>query len=148
MADYPRISFGIIVLNGDPFTKYCLRSLYPFAYEIIVVEGAVREAAEIATATGHSRDGTLKALQQFKDEEDPLNKVRIITRNGFWDDKDQMSQAYAARATGDYIWQVDIDEFYKADEMALVLEILRQEPTITAVSFKQIQFLGRLHLHS
>ena len=35
----PRISFGIIVFNGEPFTRYCLRALYPFAHEIIVVEG-------------------------------------------------------------------------------------------------------------
>ena len=36
---WPRISFGIIVFNGEPFTRYCLRALYPFAHEIIVVEG-------------------------------------------------------------------------------------------------------------
>ena len=35
----PRVTFGIIVLNGEPFTRYCLRSLYPFAHQIIVVEG-------------------------------------------------------------------------------------------------------------
>ncbi len=35
----PKVTFGIIVLNGEPFTRYCLRSLYPFAHEIIVVEG-------------------------------------------------------------------------------------------------------------
>ena len=35
-----------------------------------------------------------------------------------------------------------IDEFYKAHDMALVLKLLGQEPTITAVSFKQIQFWG------
>ena len=42
--DLPRVTYGIIVLNGEPFTRYCLRSLYPFAHEIIVVEGAVTAA--------------------------------------------------------------------------------------------------------
>ena len=27
----PRITFGMIVLNGEPFLEYNLRSLYPFA---------------------------------------------------------------------------------------------------------------------
>ena len=43
-----KITFGIIVLNGEPFTKYCLRQLYPFAYEIIVVEGGSRWAIDQA----------------------------------------------------------------------------------------------------
>ena len=30
--DDPRVSFGIIVLNGEPFTRYVLRSLYSFAH--------------------------------------------------------------------------------------------------------------------
>lgn len=42
MSHQPRITFGMIVLNGEPFTRYNLRALYPFAHEIIVVEGAAR----------------------------------------------------------------------------------------------------------
>ena len=115
----PRITFGIIVLNGEPFTSYNLRSIYPFAHEIIVVEGAVPAAATIADAEGHSRDGTLDTLRQFKAEEDPEGKLTIVTAeddghaDGFWPgEKDEQSRAYARRATGDYLWQVDIDEFY------------------------------------
>lgn len=142
MTESPLISFGIIVLNGEPFTKYCLRSLYPFAHEIIVVEGAVRGAAAMATADGHSRDGTLEALHEFKSEEDDLNKVSIIAREGFWNEKDEMSQAYAVRATGEYLWQVDIDEFYKSADIERIVAMLRDDPSISAVSFKQIQFWG------
>ena len=43
--EWPRVTFGIIVLNGEPFTRYCLRSLYPFAHQIIVVEGGTRTHA-------------------------------------------------------------------------------------------------------
>jgi hypothetical protein len=38
-AHGPLISFGMIVLNGEPFLRYNLRVLYPFAHQIIVVEG-------------------------------------------------------------------------------------------------------------
>ena len=142
MTALPRITFGIIVLNGEPFTRYCLKALYPFAHEIIVVEGACPAAAAIATPDGHSIDGTLETLYRFKEEEDVENKVQIVIRNGFWKEKHESSQAYADRATGDYLWQVDIDEFYQPEDMRAVLEMLREDPEITAVSFKQITFWG------
>lgn len=75
----PKISFGIIVLNGEPFTKYCLRQIYPLAHEIIVVEGASQYARDVADENGHSLDGTLRALWEFKEQEDPEDKVKIIS---------------------------------------------------------------------
>ena len=138
----PRITFGMIVLNGEPFIRYNLRALYPFAYEIIVVEGAVTAAAAIATKDGHSTDNTLETLQMFKEEEDPQNKVTIITKDGFWSEKDEQSQAYAVRATGDYLWQIDADEFYQPQDMQVVLNLLATKPQITAVSFQQLSFWG------
>ncbi|MFN2180536.1 MAG: glycosyltransferase family 2 protein [Candidatus Promineifilaceae bacterium] len=138
----PRITFGMIVLNGEPFLRYNLRALYPFAHEIIVVEGAVTGAAAIATDDGHSTDATLQTLQRFKKDEDPENKVKIITRDGFWSEKDEQSHAYAALATGDYLWQVDVDEFYQPVDMASIIDLLVSEPDITTVSFPQITFWG------
>ncbi len=141
-AAYPRVTFGLIVLNGEPFTHYCLRALYPFAHEIIVVEGACEAAAAIATPDGHSTDGTLETLQRFKAEEDPEDKVRLVCREGFWSEKDEQSQAYAEGASGDYLWQVDIDEFYHPEDMSFVLDLLRADPEITGVSFEHIMFWG------
>jgi hypothetical protein len=145
----PRITFGIIVLNGEPFTRYCLRSLYPFAHEIIVVEGGHSDTRSVCTPDGHSVDGTLETLHRFKREEDPDNKVQIITREGFWPRKDELgrdrtpqSRAYAERATGDYLWQVDIDEFYRDEDMRTVLDMLASDPSITSVSFREHLFWG------
>jgi hypothetical protein len=147
----PKITFGVIVLNGEPFVRYTLRSLYPFAHEIIVVEGAAPAAKNIATADGHSRDGTLGELRRFKAEEDPDGKVTVVTAedegrpDGWWHgEKHEQSRAYASRATGNWLWQVDIDEFYRAEEMARVVAMLRADPSITAVSFKQLTFWGGL----
>ncbi|HML20686.1 MAG TPA: glycosyltransferase family A protein [Aggregatilinea sp.] len=143
MSDLPRVSFGMIVLNGEPFVRYNLRALYPFAHEIIVVEGAAPAAADVATLDGHSLDGTLETLRRFKAEEDPDDKLQIVTRDGLWTgEKDEMSQAYAERATGDYLWQVDSDEFYRPQDMQAVLDLLRDDPSITAVSFKTRTFWG------
>lgn len=147
---YPRVTFGIIVLNGEPFTRYCLRSLYPFAHQIIVVEGGHEDTRAVATPDGHSVDDTLAELHRFKAEEDPLGKVEIVTRDGFWPKTDELgnhrtaqSRAYADRATGDYLWQIDIDEFYRAEDMERVLTLLQSDPSITAVSFRQRTFWAR-----
>ncbi len=148
----PRVTFGIIVLNGEPFTRYCLRSLYPFAYEIIVVEGGHEDAKAVCTPDGHSVDGTLDVLYKFKKEEDPENKLTIITRDGFWPKKDEMgnsrtpqSRAYAERATGDYLWQVDIDEFYRETDVLQIMRMLHDNPSISAISFKQKSFWGDIN---
>lgn len=144
-----RISFGIIVLNGEPFTRYCLKSIYPFAYEIIVVEGGHEDTKSVCTTDGHSIDGTLETLYKFKKEEDPENKLTIVTREGFWPKTDELgrhrtpqSRAYAEKATGDYLWQIDIDEFYKADDMIKIINMLQSNPSITAVTFPTLNFWG------
>ena len=147
--DFPKVAFGIIVLNGEPFLRYNLRALYPFAHQIIVVEGAVPAASAIATPDGHSSDGTLDVLSDFKANEDSADKLTIVTAenhgypDGFWPgEKHEQSQAYATRATGDYLWQVDIDEFYQPKDMLAVLRMLKDQPDITAVSFKMSTFWG------
>jgi len=144
-----KITFGMIVLNGEPFVLYNLRGLYPFAYQIIVVEGAVPDASCISTPSGHSSDDTLAILHFFKTTEDPENKVVIVTAedegypNGFWPgEKDEQSRAYARRATGNYLWQVDSDEFYKSEDIRAIQTMLDEDPTITAVSFPMITFWG------
>jgi len=150
-SPWPRITFGIIVLNGEPFTRYCLRSLYPFAHQIVVVEGGHEDTRAVATPDGHSVDGTLDVLQRFKAEEDPLDKVEIVTRDGFWPKTDEFgrhrthqSRAYAELATGDYLWQVDIDEFYRPEDMQAVIAMLRVQRDVSAVSFRTRSFFGGL----
>lgn len=150
----PRVTFGLIVLNGEPFTRYNLRALYPFAHQIVVVEGAVPAAAAIATPDGHSTDGTREVVRVFQATEDPERKVQLVTAedaghpNGFWPgEKDEQSRAWVERATGEYIWQVDVDEFYRAADIRAVLTRLAADPAPTAVSFRQIQFWGGFDSH-
>jgi glycosyltransferase involved in cell wall biosynthesis len=138
----PRITFGIIVLNGEPFVRCNLRSLYSFAHEIIVVEGGSPNAAADTTEDGHSVDGSLETLLRFKAEEDPEDKMQIITRETFWTEKDEQSKAYTERATGDYIWQVDVDEFYHPEDIEKILKMLASNPSISGVSFYWQNFWG------
>lgn len=149
-GEVPRITFGIIVLNGEPFTRCNLAALYSFAHQIIVVEGATPSAAAFATPDGHSQDGTREAVTRFQAEEDPEGKVTLVTAedeghsDGFWTEKDEMSQAYARRATGNYLWQVDMDEFYRPEDIRRMMEMLEHNPAIQAVTFQVRTFWGSL----
>jgi hypothetical protein len=147
----PRITFGMIVFNGEPFIGYNLRAIYLFAHQIIVVEGAAPAAKSVASASGHSLDGTLETLRRFKAEEDIESKVTIVTAedeghpNGFWPgEKDEMSQVYARRATGNYLWQVDCDEFYLPKDIQYIINLLKDDPNIQALSFIVKTFWGSL----
>ncbi len=147
-VDGVNITFGMIVLNGEPFIRYNLRALYPFAHQIIVVEGAGPSAKDSATIAGHSLDDTLASLRSFKNEEDPGNKLIIVTAedeghpDGFWSEKDEMSRAFAKRATGNYLWQVVTDEFYFEKDMKRIIGILSSGADM--VSFRMIAFWGGL----
>lgn len=147
-APWPKITFGIIVLNGEPFTRYCLRSLYPYAHQIIVVEGPVERALHLAGPDGHSKDGTLQTLLDFKANEDPEDKLTIVTSKQPWKEKDEQSQAYASLVTGDYLWQIDIDEFYMEQDMEFLLHLLQHNQDISALSFQQISFFGSSQVQS
>jgi hypothetical protein len=145
----PRVTFGMIVLNGEPFLRYNVRALYPFAHQIIIVEGASPFARHIAGPNGHSVDTTLDTLRALKRDEDPEEKLAIVTAedeghsDGFWPgEKDEQSRAYATRATGDWLWQVDVDEFYHAADMERVFGFLSAHPGTTCVTFDVRQFWG------
>ena len=144
-----RITFGFIVLNEKPFIIPNMKYLYEFAHEIIVVEGACEAARSVAREDGHSLDGTFEALRQLKAQSDPDDKIRIITAadagsaSGFWPDKNAMSRAYADRATGNYLWQIDGDEFYMENDIRRVMAILSEDSTDT-VSFETKTFFGGL----
>ena len=139
----------MIVLNGQPFIKYNLRSIYPYAHQIIVVEGASNTSVTNVTPAGHSMDGTLEALYEFKEQEDPDNKIIIVTAedegypNGFWPgEKDEQSQTYARRATGNYLWQIDADEFYHEADIQSIITLLTNFPEISAVTFPMLTYWG------
>jgi hypothetical protein len=56
------ISFGIIALNAQPLLEYNLRALYPFAHQLLVVEGATEAARSLATEDGHSSGFSVRRI--------------------------------------------------------------------------------------
>ena len=99
-------------------------------------------ASWAATEDGHSLDGTLEFLQNYRD---PKNKIQIITNDTFWPDKTVMCNAWASKATGDYIWQLDSDEFYKLDDLIKINKILDDLNNIDAVYFTAYNFVDSFY---
>lgn len=126
----PRFSFVMIVLNGMPFIEYSLRSIYDFAHDIIIVEGAVKDCLAAARPDGSSRDGTVEFLRSFPD---PQKKIRLI--QGLWPEKCQMQNKALEFVTGDYVWLIDSDEVYKPQDLQTLRDLLDKDPTITQVNF-------------
>jgi hypothetical protein len=88
-------------------------------------------------------------FEGIPEEEDPEDKVIIITvedegyASGFCQgDKDEQSQAYAKKATGDWLWQGDIDEFYLPEDMRQVCGYLHDYPETTCLTFNSYHFWG------
>ena len=93
-------------------------------------------------------DGTLEMIRDFQARHDREGKVVFITAedlgnpDGFWPEKDVMCRAFAERTTGEWLWEVDYDEFYLEADMKSVFELLGADPSISAVSFPFRQFWG------
>ncbi len=126
----PKFSFVMIVLNGMPFIEYSLKSVYDFAHEIIIVEGAVKDCMFAANQDGSSRDGTVEFIKSFPD---PGGKIRLV--QGGWPEKCEMQNEALKYVSGDYVWLIDSDEVYKRQHLEKVRELVSSDPEITQVNF-------------
>jgi hypothetical protein len=145
-----KITFGCIVFNilstlpKDMF-KYCIENVYDIAHEIIIVEGATLATSHYFdgdtlsfTKDGRSSDGTIEYLKELQKK---YPKINLIIGDGFWNGKTEMCNEYAKISTGDYIWQLDSDEFYKKNDQIKIIHLLEYEKP-DAVHFYANHFFG------
>lgn len=138
------IVFNVIeTLPKDMFMLNIL-NMYDFVDEIIIVEGATKSRnhyydgnATSFTSDGRSTDGTIDLLKELE----KLEKVKVIYSEGFWDGKTSMCNAASNIATGDYIWQLDSDEFYKKEDIVKLKNILEIEKP-DSIHFYANHFFG------
>lgn len=125
-----RLSFGMIVFNGAAFLKETIDAVYADAHEIIIVEGADKNAWSLALPDGSSTDETIAIIKNYPDLK---KKIRLI--QGKWQDKTHASNEYLRYVTGDYVWHLDDDEVYRKEDIAKIRARLSADTTISAVSF-------------
>jgi glycosyltransferase involved in cell wall biosynthesis len=147
-----KITFGMIVFNAEKtlpkgMLEACITNVYDIAHEIIIVEGATKAVTHYFdgdtsqfTDDGRSTDNTIDILKSIKD---PLRKIKIIESRGFWNGKTEMCNEWAKIATGDYVWQLDSDEFYHIDDMIKLINYLEKHSP-DAVYFNAYHFFGGL----
>ncbi len=131
-----KITFGMIVLNGDQVLEETLASVYPYAHQILIAEGPVSYWQQQGYTT--SADGTNDILNNFPD---PDNKIKIV--HSQYTEKDDQCNAYMQFLDDetDYIWNLDCDEVFKPEDIETVISLLEKE-RYTSVGFKSITFYG------
>jgi glycosyltransferase involved in cell wall biosynthesis len=100
-----KFTFALILYNEEKLIKPQLERLYDYAHDIIICEGLVGECKH---AWSKERDNTVDIIKSFPD---PKNKIKLISKDD-WPGKEHMVRAYWAKASGDYVWHIDADEFY------------------------------------
>jgi hypothetical protein len=131
-----KLTFGIIVLNGDFFLRQVLESIYPYAHAICIAHGPVRWWMDHGVYT--SADDTLKIIREFPD---PDNKIKL--RTGFYKEKDEQCRAWFqdVPVDTDYVFCNDADEVHTPENILKLIEYLKkQQPT--SVGFKSDSFYG------
>jgi len=130
------IVYNILETLPDKMFELNIQNMYDFVDEIIIVEGAT---TEIKTDTnGRSNDGTIDFLKKL---EKKYNKIKIIIGSGYWKDKIEMCNAASKNATGDYLWQLDSDEFYKHEDIIKIKKLL-EERKPDSIHFFANHFFG------
>lgn len=131
-----RLSIQTIVFNAESILpkrmlQKNIEQWVDIADEIIIVEGATKAQTRPFdgetsnyTQDGKSTDNTIDVLQNLKNK---YSKIKLILAKGFWDGKVAMCNAAAQEASGDYLWQVDSDEFYHEKDIPIILKLLDEE---------------------
>lgn len=121
------------VMNSDYPWRESITSLLGFCDEVVVLDGG-------------SDDGTYEELQKWAAEDTRL-VVRQLKRD--WNDKrfalfnGQQKAAARTLCTGEWCWQVDIDEVIHEDDYNKVKKLIRQLPKTTKlVSLPVIEYWG------
>jgi len=131
-----KIAFGMIVFEGDYVLKESLESVYPYASQILIAEGPVTYWQQRGRTT--STDNTNKILKEFPD---PENKIKIV--HGQFQGKDDQCRAYMKflNKDTDYIWNLDSDEVYRAEDIEKIISLLEKE-NYTSVGVRSCSFYG------
>jgi glycosyltransferase involved in cell wall biosynthesis len=130
-----KVTFQLIVYNGEPFLEPCLESVAPFG-QVVVAEGPVAYYARKGCMT--SRDGTNEVLREWK-----ARGVVIDMAHGPWPEKDDMVRAAAQfiPADTDFVFCVDADEIWPSSVLEAILEELAKGQ-VDSVAFKPYSFFG------
>ena len=133
-----------IKLSGYTQAYNVMKSNYPWRESIISLLGF---CDEVVVLDGGSNDGTYEELKEWAKKENKL-KVRQLKRD--WDNprfalfNGQQKAAARTLCTGDWCWQVDIDEVVHEEDYKKVKPLIRNIPkNVNIVSLPVIEYWGK-----
>lgn len=139
-----RIVQCIQMHNEENFAEAVLGSIYDEVDRIIVIEGAVENRPN-STSDGHSTDRTVEIISNFKAENDPDNKLIVISINKPWKDLEEMKQTFLDMSIpGDWMLINDADEFYRPEDIRRLRKAIELEPHACEVVPNFLHFYGSL----
>lgn len=125
-----KVAFVLIVFQSDHVLEPCLRSVLPYG-NVVAAEGPVRfwQWRGYKTSTDHTN-----AI---------LDKFSIPTVHGQWQEKDDEQNAALSLVSddADFVWCLDADEIWKAQDIESVMRLL-QTGAVDSVSFNMTSFYG------
>jgi len=129
-----------IVLNEADYIAYSLRSSYDAFDQIIIIEGAVKQVADIESNNGLSLDGTTKILESFPD---PENKIRY-KQVGVVENKIGLRRAHQELMDRDVDWVfiIDGDEAWSQKSLDNTFRLLHNEPDLVWLGVPLYNFIG------
>jgi len=123
------LSVGMIVFNGETYLREALDGVYEAAYEIIIVEGAVRGMWRHANPDGSSTDATRHIIATYHDPDKKISFV--IPQEGCrWGTKVEMQNEIASRVTGKIYLKLDADEVWKPQDLFRMLRLFEEDPAL------------------
>ena len=154
------IHFFTIVLNGMPLVRHHIEELrkLPFEWHWHIVEGIAElrhdtawskahggRAAESLHRNGLSIDGTSEYLDELAAREPKRITLYRAPNGRAWDGKIEMVRAPLARIVEEcLLWEIDVDEFWSADQIETMRERFIQDPNRTAAFFLCHYFIRNL----
>lgn len=116
---------------------YSVKSIYDYVHKIIIVEGAVKKAAHMATERGHSLDNTLEVIRSLPD---PNGKIKLIMQDGFWKDKSEMLDAIVPCVEGTWFFRIDGDEVFGEKDIVQLSNFAKKDKNTFVIKCNFINF--------
>lgn len=131
-------------ISGYTTTFNCIKQGYPY---IESIKSLLSVSSEVCVVDGGSDDGTWESLLELQKVDSKL-KLKQITRD--WNNPrfalyDGMQKAEARKmCTGDYCWQMDVDEIIHEQHVSKVKDLCKMMPKyIDIMCLPVIEFWGK-----
>jgi hypothetical protein len=140
-----KLSANIMALNEDFWIDKQLNHIYDFFDEIVICEGTELKTSsgrigferDAVSVDGLSTSNMAEVIESFPD---PDNKIKYI-KIGICNNKVDMNNVMYNNSTGDYVWEIDADEFYHHETMDNIKNYLSSNKDVNQINFRMHHFI-------